>query len=216
MEWNRTLFTSDPLPGNESYHEAATGRAAPTSPIRKIHRTETFRMRSPGTPKSNRYIKIGEKTSLWRTGDPKRVYLIFYFRAFLLERILHVQMRLDINGISSAQSCSTEGPSALVRVTVRPSPLMSNDPALLLSSEETFQARLQQISQLPWDVESRLRGTHIGRLGDPHTERCWGNWETILQQKGVSSTSNRGGFMWKWGAATKKESCGSVKTLNQV
>jgi len=30
--WNGTLLISDPLPGNDSHREAATGRTAPTSP----------------------------------------------------------------------------------------------------------------------------------------------------------------------------------------
>lgn len=43
--------------------------------------------------------------------------------------------------------------------------------SISLSSEQTFQAGLQQTSQLPWDVETRLRGAHTGRLGNSQTER---------------------------------------------
>lgn len=92
-----------------------------------------------------------------------------------------------------------------------------------LSSEQAFQAGPQQISQLPWDEENRLRGAHTGRLGETQTKRSWGNRATIWPKKRVSSTSNREEgaveqpqLRGNWVSATKQESCKSVKSVNQV
>lgn len=159
------------MSGNESYREVATGRAAPTSPIRKTHSTERVQNEISRDSQVQPLYKDGRENKPVKDRRSQGSLPNFPFQSFLAGKDLsctnetgHKRNRLSTallysRSISSCESYSgTECSDEQCYSTS-------------LSSEQTFQAELQQISQLPWDGENRLRGAHTGRLGDSQTER---------------------------------------------
>lgn len=96
------FFTSDPLPGNDSYREAATGRAAPTSPIRKTHRTETVQNEISRDSQVQPLYKDGRENKSVKDRRSLEGLFNFTFQSFLAGKYLsstnepgHIRNRLS-------------------------------------------------------------------------------------------------------------------------